>query len=239
MQQKALLQNQAVKAALDQDWNKAVEINQEILSVSPDDIPTLNRLGFALTRIGEIEIAKETYTKVLNLDKLNPIAKKNLQRLAGIKKSSKMAKTSAKPLVRTSFIEEPGKTKTISLVRPAAADVLLQITTGMEVNLVPKKRRVCVETAEGEYLGCIPDDVGLRLEKLLKVGYGYQTNIKAAEEKNVSVFIKETKRSARAQNVPSFPGKNAIVLQTDIVINKSLNSIPVDTTPTGEESDSD
>jgi len=235
-QQKNLLQNQAVKEALEQNWEKAVELNKEILAIQPEDIPTLNRLGFALTRLGEVEEAKKTFETVLKYDRYNPIAKKNIQKLTSLKPGSKISNGVKPQQLRTSFIEEPGKTKTATLVRTAAMDVLIHITTGMSVKLVAKKRRVSVETHEGQYIGCIPDDIGLRLEKLLKVGYRYETNIKSAEDKYVSVFIREVERSTAAKNIPSFPGKNGLVMQTEKIINDSLNSIPVDTTPTGEES---
>lgn len=231
---KPTLKNQAVKAALDNDWSTAIDYNKQILEHQPEDIATLNRLGYALTHIGAIDSAKSTYERVLKLDKYNPIAKKSLQKLASLKPGI-VIKKSNNNKIRTSFIEEPGKTKTISLIRPGTTKTILSISMGMPVRLVPKKRRVCVETYEGEYIGCIPDDIGLRLEKLIKIGYNYETNIKAIANKSVSIFVREVTRSIKAKNVPSFPGSNAIVLQTDKLINNTLNSIPVDTTPTGED----
>jgi tetratricopeptide (TPR) repeat protein len=228
--------NKAIKAATDQNWEDAITYNLEILEESPKDIATLNRLGFAYMRVNQVDNAKKTYQKVLDLDKYNPIAKKNLQKLSSLKPGMAIKNNTVR--VKTSFIEEPGITKTLNLTRLAPDKTLLSITIGMPVRLTAKKRRVAVETEDKTYLGCIPDDVGLRLEKLLKLDYQYEAHIKAIEDKHLVVFIRETRRSPKAKNIPSFPGNNAVVIETNAAATKNRGDIPIDVTPTGEE-DSD
>lgn len=222
--------NQAIQAALNQNWDEAVEINQTLLAEKPNDVATLNRLAFAFRQLGQIKKAKLTYLKVLKLDHYNPIAKKSLEKLSQLKPLSHKQENQK---VITTFLEEPGKTKTVSLVRPAASEVIVNLLPGTQVNLVSKKRRVSVETNSRLYIGCLPDDLGFRLGKLIGLGYKYQTIIKTTDNKSVLIFIKEMERSKRGKNLPSFsstPSSRFSPPQSQL-----LDEIPIDTTPTGEE----
>jgi tetratricopeptide (TPR) repeat protein len=70
------LEDQAIKSALAGNWTQAIEINQQILSDTPDHIPTLNRLARALAQTGNTNGAIALYQQVLVIDKYNPIAQK-------------------------------------------------------------------------------------------------------------------------------------------------------------------
>ena len=227
------LTNQAIKAALNQSWHEAIELNLTILEESPQDIPTLNRLGFAYTQQGEINQAKATYSKVLSVDKYNPIAQKSLEKLSKLKQSTK--KNGLAPTrVFTSFLEEPGKTKTIQLIRPADATTIANVNAGTPVMLVTKKRRISIETQDGHYLGCLPDDIGFRLSKLYKLGYDYAAFVRSSQNKNVSIFIKEIKRAAQGNNLPSFPHSSQMNMY-QLPKLTAVDESPIDITPTGEE----
>lgn len=233
-----LLRKKAINAALEQKWQEAVEYNSQILSFSPDDIQSLNRLGFAQMMLGFTPQAKVSFERVLELDSLNPIATKNIQKINTLKPGESLVTVTAKKK-KTSFIEEPGVTKTVALVRPGKTNTLFKNSSGTEVTLVAKKRRVSIETFDGEYIGCLPDDVGLRLDKLLRVGYKYQVHIKSNDEKNVSVFIRETLRSEKLKNSPSFPGSKILNVYADETHNRPYDDIPVDISETGDEDFSD
>jgi tetratricopeptide (TPR) repeat protein len=227
------LPNEAVKAALNQDWPKAIELNLSILESNPEDIATLNRLGFAYMQIGNLNEAKNTYNQVLSLDKYNPIAIKSLEKTLQIKSTPK-AHTGTTTRFFTSFLEEPGRTKSINLIRPASSSVLINLSAGVPVKLNAKKRRVGVENSAGQYIGCLPDDIGFRLCHLIKIGYKYEAFIKSANNKQVCVFIKETSRSNKYNNLPSFP-INHNQNNSSLPKPHPLDEIPIDTTPTGEE----
>ncbi len=99
------LQQEAIKAAVSKNWHEAISLNQEILEKEPQDISTLNRLGTALSMIGEAKKAEETFNQVIKIDAHNPIAKNNLLRLKSNKNGGLL-----NPFIQTvSFIEEPGK----------------------------------------------------------------------------------------------------------------------------------
>ncbi len=200
------LEEQAIKAALNQDWGKAIEINKKILEESPQNIPALNRLGRAYWEAGKIAQASQTYKKVLKFDRLNPIANKNLQRLArsGQNKNKREKKT---PFVTSGqiFLEEPGKTKIVKLVRLAPPSVLAQLDNADPLRLVAKKRSISVVSEDNTYLGTLPEDLSLRLIKLIKGGNQYQAFVKNVDHQKLEIFIREVFRAKKFLNSPSFP----------------------------------
>ena len=233
MTQKAA--QRAIKAALAGKWNEAVEFNLQILLQEPDNIDALNRLARAQASIGQTKKARKTWNKVLRLDRYNPIAKQQLEKL----KSAAPSKTRMKPAVSTSgetFLDEPGKTKTTQLVRLADAKKVMSLEPGQTVKLFPKKRLITVVTQSGDYLGALPDDLSTHLARLIKGGNKYEALIRRVKKNTILVFLKEIKRSKRYQNTPSFLGHKlspAIAIEPTA----SINETPINTTPTGEEED--
>ena len=80
------LKDQAIQNALAGEWQKAVAINKSLLKEDPQDIDALNRLAFAFSILGKTKDAKTAYQKVLKIDSLNPLALRNLKRIASSKK---------------------------------------------------------------------------------------------------------------------------------------------------------
>src|ERR1700690_122859 len=78
------LNESAVRLALESKWDEAVEVNQRLLTLTPHDLSTLNRLGKALSEVGRYTEAKKAYADALEIDPGNNIARKNLDRLAQI-----------------------------------------------------------------------------------------------------------------------------------------------------------
>jgi Tfp pilus assembly protein PilF len=76
----ASILDDAIQAALQQDWKTAITLNTEILKTDKKNTDAYNRLGFAYLKSGQIKKAKETFEKVLTLDRYNQIASKNLQK---------------------------------------------------------------------------------------------------------------------------------------------------------------
>jgi len=101
--------------------------------------------------------------------------------------------------------QETGKTKIISLVNTAQPKIIALLTTGQPVVISIKRSKIFVQDQNTQYLGVLPDDIGKRLIKLIKGGNTYTACIKSATEHNVCVFIKETKRTSKYKNQPSFP----------------------------------
>jgi tetratricopeptide (TPR) repeat protein len=200
------LEEQAVKAALAQNWLKALEINKKILKDFPQNIAALNRLGRAYWEMGKVTQAQKTYKKVLKFDSLNPIANKNLKRLArgGQAKKCTNKKNTFTPSGKI-FLEEPGKTKIVRLVRLAPPSVLAQQDNADPVIMTVKKRAVSVSSEDGSYLGAIPEDLAARLIRLIKGGNQYQAFVKSVDHQRLEIFIREVSRAKKFFNNPSFP----------------------------------
>lgn len=198
------LAQRAIRAALEGKWTEAEKINREIVKNSPKDIDALNRLARAQAELGKISPAQTTYKKVLKLDSHNTIAKRALERLGKSKRSKKAKKAHSHP-VDPSFIEEPGKTKTVSLIHLGSKEIVDSLDTGQPVVLVPHAHRVSVQTEEGNYIGRLPDDLSRRIIKFAKAGNEYKTLIRSVNDAGVRIFIRETKRAPALADVPSFP----------------------------------
>src|SRR3954467_979217 len=76
------LADQAVAAALDSDWTRALDLNTKILEAVPDDIEARTRLGRALVEPGRPEEAKVAFAEVLKVEPYNSIAIRGSQRVA-------------------------------------------------------------------------------------------------------------------------------------------------------------
>lgn len=203
------LQDQAIKCALDQNWKQAIKLNQQLLDTNKEDIAALNRLAYAYLKSGNIPSAKTTYKKVLKIDKYNPIAVKNLKWLSNLTKNDILQEASTTPSP-TIFIEEPGKTKIVTLVNAAPFKVLCNVMTAQKVNLVPKKHSIEIRTAKGVYLGALPDDLSHRLIKLIDGGNTYDAYIKNVQKNVITIFMRELKRSKKYTQIPSFALSNGI-----------------------------
>lgn len=189
---------QAIALSLEGNWDSAIDLNLSILESNPTDIATLNRLAKCYIQIGDKKSAKDTYERVLAIDKYNAVALKN------IKNISVIGSINLPELCREDFIENPGLTKSSSLIKVADRAVLATLTAKQELKLVPKTRLVSVTTMGGTYVGTLPDDLSLKLKKLLAAGYAYQTCLKNAVGNAASIFIREIKRPKKPGSLPSF-----------------------------------
>ncbi|MBM3284055.1 hypothetical protein FJY90_07510 [Candidatus Gottesmanbacteria bacterium] len=197
----------AIKASLSRDWKKAISLNQALLEKTPNDISAMNRLAYAYIQIQKIEEAKKIYHKILTLDKYDLIARKNLNKISCLTKKTKKIKQVSRNQASISpglFIEEAGKTKTVTLIHPPQAEVLSNISSGDTVRLFPKKHSIEVRDYNNVYLGVLPDDIAFRLLYLIRAGNEYLTIVKNVSKNSLSVFIREIKRSKRFLHQPSF-----------------------------------
>lgn len=195
----------AIKEALNSNWQKAAAYNLAILKAEPEDLEALLRLAKAYEELGKENLSKRTYNRVIKIDKFNPIAKRNLTKLRDYKISKKDKNQTSKKIAADLFLEEPGKTKTVCLVRLAPAKVLLGLDIAEEVKLAPGKRSIAVRDRQNVYLGRLPDDLSQRLIKLILGGSQYLAVVKAVDKQTCQIFIKEVKTSKKNSGIPSFP----------------------------------
>ncbi|MCH8050579.1 MAG: tetratricopeptide repeat protein [Chloroflexi bacterium] len=198
----------AIQMALQGQWEQAVDINRAILESFPAEVDACNRLGKALTELGRYADASDSYTKAIEIDPLNLIARKNLSRLATLGKTAPKKKSknaASQKLSPEMFIEERGKTTITELAQPDM-DVVNQLTAGDLVKLErDKKGNVFVQTMAGERFGDVESRLGQRLVKLLDGGNEYVTAISSLHEDGVKLFIRETLQGPSQVGKLSFP----------------------------------
>jgi Flp pilus assembly protein TadD len=75
------LSEEAVELAMRGQWEEAVVVNKDIIERFPGDVSAYNRLGKAEWELGDLSGAIEAYSKALEIEPTNGIAKKNIARL--------------------------------------------------------------------------------------------------------------------------------------------------------------
>lgn len=200
------LAQSAVSYALKGNWDKAIIINQKILQEDQADVDALNRLAKAYVELGKITKARSCAKKVLRIDPFNTIATKSVNKWKNYKATSSKNSNSdsAGPSSAQVFLEEPGRTKIISLLHLGNPKVIANVDAGDCVKLSTNSHRVSICSSNGSYIGRLSDDLSAHLKKLISLGNEYSVFIKSVEPKNVRVFIRETKRSKKLSNINSF-----------------------------------
>lgn len=209
------LAQRAVQAALRGDWSEAKKLNESILKFSTGDKDALCRLARTYQELGKTSKSLSIYKKVLSCDPYNSIAQKAVDRLENIKANGVSASHNGHTPTTSasSFLEEPGKTKTVMLIHLGAIGVLTSLAIGQSVRLDIHTHRVNVETLSGEFIGRLPDDLAHRILTLSRVGNEYEVFVKSATSQLVKIFIREFKRGPKVADIPSFPS----VEKTDYV----------------------
>jgi tetratricopeptide (TPR) repeat protein len=220
------LSKEAIDLALQGRWEEAEVANRDIIERFPGDVEAYNRLGRALTELGDFDGAKEAYLKALELAPRNAIAKKNLARLTSLSESmatlsnnlqkASASKAKARRVALDLFITEMGKAGVVNLHNVASGEVLAKIGFGDQVHLEARGQRLIVITESGEYLGEVEPRQGLRLIKLMQGGNRYDAAILNVEKGKVQVMIKEVYQHSSQVGHPSFPVKATEHLRTRI-----------------------
>ncbi len=193
----------AIQLALQGRWTEAVQLNRSIIESFPADVDAFNRLGKALTELGRYNDAREAYMKTLEIDSLNSIARKNLDRLATLGETAPPRAASQK-LSPQMFIEETGKTGVTTLMRPNT-QVSARMTAGDQVSLQRENGSLVIQSQGGEYVGEVEPKLAQRLIKLMDGGNEYIAAIAALARDEVRVFIRETFQHGSQTGKLSFP----------------------------------
>jgi hypothetical protein len=205
---------QAIALAMEGRWQESIIINQGILEHFPNDVDAHNRLGKAYVELGDYAKAKEVYNRALHLDQYNVIARKNLQRLAHLGDTSPVTtENNAEKAEPQIFIEEIGKAGVLNLYQIAPAERLVTMMAGDKVVLKLQGASLAVENVRGAYLGLVPSKQGQRLIKLMAGGNKYTAAIVTANEKAISVIIRETYQDPSQIDQVSFPGRRLEEIQ--------------------------
>jgi tetratricopeptide (TPR) repeat protein len=203
------LGEEARKAAFEGNWEDAVTLNLQIIDRFQKDADAFNRLGRAYISLGNLDEAKEAYSKALRADPANLIARRNLQRLeilrgqggqpaVGVSRPGPMPRT-------TAFLEEVGKTWVDELVNPGELPLLADISAGEELRLSQENDRLVVRRANGDRVGEIEPKTGRRVMDLMVSGNRYEIFALGLTGQTLRIIVREIYRDPSVATTVSFP----------------------------------
>ena len=202
------LVEEAINAALDRSWQTALELNQEIAERFGVDEETHNRLGKAYTELGKLDDALTAYRATLELNPLNAIAIKNVNRLeALIEEKADMPKGQAAVDVNL-FVEEMGKSALANVILEHGFDPAL-VAPGDQVELVDAGDSLKVHSSSGKPIGRVESKLARRVLKFMAGGNKYTAVVATGEETSLRIIIRETYQAAEFAGMPSFPASKS------------------------------
>jgi len=193
---------QAIQLALESRWKEAAAVNRSLISMFPSDVDAYNRLGKALMEMGEYDDARMAYERALELEPLNSIARKNLERLEVRAKAAAAQGNGSRKIDPALFIAETGKTA-IANLRAVAPEAVGRLTAGDTLELRPHDNTLAVVTPDGDYVGQLEPKLGLRLLRLMNGGNRYVVALASLSEQRV--VVREVYQHPSQQGRPSFP----------------------------------
>jgi tetratricopeptide (TPR) repeat protein len=199
--------DQAIGLALESRWEEAVVLNRQILDTTPNDVDSWNRLGKALLELGRMRDSRDAYSRSLELDPVNTIARRNLERLANLSDEVEGRREAVGKVAQDLFIEETGKSGT-SLLQNVSREMLALLVAGDEVYLKADGTVLNIENGQGQFIGTVEPKVGLRLTSLIQGGNRYVAAIKSVSDLGAEVIIKEIFRDP-SQTRLSFPATSS------------------------------
>ena len=205
--QQRQLTEQAIRLALESKWEEAVAINRQLQGLFPRDLSTLNRLGKALSELGQYVDARQAYSEALEVDPTNNIARKNLDRLATLGDGVAAPRASHERMDPRLFIEETGKTGFTQLLDVASRQTLGLLTAGDQVYLGRDGTTLWVLNAEQERIGRVEPRLASRLLTFMEGGNQYAAGISELRDHDVRIIIRETFQHPSQFGKVSFPAK--------------------------------
>lgn len=201
------LTEQAIALALESKWDEAVAVNRQLQSMFPRDLSTLNRLGKALSELGQYDDARQAYSEALELDPANNIARKNLDRLASLGDGAPVRRASHERMDPRLFIEETGKTGFTELVDLAEKAILVRLTAGDQVYFERDGNVLWVLNGDHVRIGRIEPRLASRLIKFMEGGNQYAAGITELRSHGIRIIIRETFQHPSQFGKVSFPAQ--------------------------------
>ena len=201
---RALYVEEAIQLALESRWQDAVAVNRTVLDKYGPDEDAYNRLGKALSELGQLDEALESYGETLKLNPLNVIAQKNQRKLSAMLQHPARVEGVHGSVDVDLFAEEPGKSALTVLSRPSGG-VLVQVAPGDPVDLEPINGVLHGTTSRGVALGDVEAKISRRLIPLMESGNRYNAAVARIEDDRIEIMIREVFQSPENARKSSFP----------------------------------
>ena len=201
---RGLFVEEAIQFALESRWADALAVNQALVERHGEDEETLNRIGKALTELGQREDALAAYSGSLRINPLNLIAQKNVRKLTVMLESKNTVAGSAAPFDVELFTEEPGKSAITVLSAPSKS-ATVSIAPGDVVELYREGSTLRAQTSRGVSLGEVDTKIARRLVPLMETGNRYSAAVARLEDERVEIILRETYQAAENARKSSFP----------------------------------
>jgi Tetratricopeptide repeat len=195
----------AVQLAIAGKWDEAVKLNKFIVENLGADEETQNRLGKALSELGKLKEAKQSYEAALKLNPMNSIAKKNAARINVLLHQKEGLKVGGTRVDLNLFVEEMGKTIITPLEGTTGTDICSKVAAGDVAELKVDRDGIVAETSRGVRLGLLEAKLARRLIKFMRGGNRYQAGVTACEGNTVKLIVRETYQDPHFAGKPSFP----------------------------------
>jgi tetratricopeptide (TPR) repeat protein len=226
----AELSKLAIKAAFNQNWNEAVEINNQIISLNESNIDAHLRLGLAYLQLKEYSKAKKSYSKVLEIDPINKIALDKMI-LVKEKKTEDFIVPDSE-----SLLKEPGNSIEVSLeiLTKGITAEKFKFNEDLILKISGKTISVHRDDPKQSLLNYLPDQIvkgilkakTLKAELTVKFIGGKDKKIKIIINSNESVFPSEKqdiKPYIKAVGEPDMPELNELTSDNDDESNKKID----------------
>lgn len=194
----------AIAHATRGEWREAADANRQIVELGAD-VDTYNRLGKALSELGEHAEALEAYQAALERDGTNRIAQRNVDRLGlMLEQSDGTAQGKGNKASASHFIEEMGKTGNARIINLASSRVLATLSPGDTVVLVVHGEELNAKVGRS-VIGQVEPRIATRLLKLMASGNRYEAALATVHDGELRVIIREVFAHPDNFGLVSFP----------------------------------
>lgn len=188
MQQSITALNQkAIKAALKADWDSAIQINEEILKITPNDTSVKLRLGRAYLQARDFTKAKAIFKEILDRDPINKIAQKNYELAMEGKAETNKAASSTKGIIK-----EPGTTREVSMEITTKGQTANNLSRGDEMELDILKTMTKIKLIDGTELGTLDKNLSQMLYEASNAGSTIKAQVVSGKDKYLTLLIKSS-----------------------------------------------
>ena len=181
------LNQKAIKAALNANWEEAIKINHEILTITPEDTATKLRLGKAYLQSSDFTKAKKLFKEILDKDPINKIAQKNYELAKNNKKEDDKAGTGKKLLIK-----EPGTTQEIYFDITEKGVTANTFTRGDSLTLKILKSGVKLISDNDVLMGKLDSHLSIKIYEAVNSGANVTATFLSGKDKKMEILIKSS-----------------------------------------------